>query len=63
MDFDNPEVYGDTFICDGLVFAEISSFKAVQGSTVPVSGQTVRIILYKRDGKNSIERLFARVVK
>ena len=43
--------------------AKISSFKAVQGSTVPVSGQTLRIILYKRDSKNSIERLFARGVK
>ena len=46
-----------------LFCAKISSFKAVQGSTVPVSGQTLRIILYKRDSKNSIERLFARGVK
>ena len=43
--------------------AKISSFKAVQGSTVPVSGQTLRIILCKRDSKKSIEILFAHGVK
>ena len=25
MDFDNPKVYGDTYITDGLVFSKISS--------------------------------------
>ena len=36
MEFDNPKVYGDTFISDGLVFiltdlyAELSHFSRIQ---------------------------------